>query len=129
MIRVITIIVLAVFFPMQLYAVDFGGFGTDTQVEYFIPRGPDIPKKVYGVPKPPDKLQEKGDLKLTEKILEEPPEAAGVEKSGTNWWLWGGLAVVAGGVAALAAGGGGGSKSGGAPVGGGTTTTTVTGSW
>jgi hypothetical protein len=128
MIRVITIIVLATFFPMQLYAVDFGGFGTDTQIEYFVPRGPDKPKYESVVPKPPEKLKEQRDQKLTEKILEEPPKAAGVEKSGTNWWLWGGLVVVAGGVAALAAGGGG-SKNGGVPAAGGTTTTTVTGSW
>lgn len=118
MIRIITIIVLAVFFPMQLYAVDLGGFGSDTQIEYFVPR-------------PPEKPQVPHDQKLTEKMLEEPPKVSDAAKSGTNWWLWGGLAVVAGGVAALAAGGGGGGKSGGAPSGGGggTTTTTVTGSW
>ncbi|MFZ2948282.1 MAG: hypothetical protein WA003_02240 [Desulfuromonadaceae bacterium] len=108
MIRVITMIVLAAFFPMQLYAEDLGGFGTDTQVEYFVPRGPDKPKFEDVVPRAPDTSQEQRDQKLTEKILQEPPKAVVAEKSGTNWWLWGGLAVVAGGVAALAAGGGGG---------------------
>ncbi|MGB9082142.1 MAG: hypothetical protein WCD00_12655 [Desulfuromonadaceae bacterium] len=131
MIRVITMIVLAVFFPMQLYAVDFGGFGTDTQIEYFVPRGSDKPKNEYVGPTLPEKASEQRDQKLAEKILEEPPKIVSAEKSGTNWWLWGGLAVVAGGVIALAAGGGGGgSKSSGVPSGGGgTTTTTVTGSW
>lgn len=123
-------IVLATFLPMQLYAADdLGGFGMDTQIEYFVPRGPDKPKFVD--PKPPEKSQDQPDQKLTEKILQEPPKAVVAENSGPNWWLWGGLAVVAGGVAALAAGGGGGgSKSGGVPPGGGgPTTTTVTGSW
>jgi hypothetical protein len=130
MIREITIIVLAVFFPMQLYAVDLGGLGTDTQIEYFVPRGSEKPKNEYAVPALPEKASEQRDQKLTEKILEEPPKVVVTENSGTNWWLWGGLAVVAvGGVVALAAGGGGGSKGGGAPSGGGTTTTTVTGSW
>lgn len=105
--RVIAIIMLALFPPPQLYAASFTGFGTDTQVEYFVPRGPDLPKNEYVVPKPPEKLQEQRDQKLTEKILEEPPKVVGAENSDTNWWLWGGLAVVAGGVAALAAGGGG----------------------
>lgn len=107
MIRVTTIIVLAVFFPMQLYAVDFGGFGTDTQIEYFVPRPAEKPKIPH-------------DQKLTEKMLEEPPKVADAAKSGTNWWLWGGLAVVAGGVAALAGGGGGSKSSSSAPTGSGT---------
>lgn len=105
--RVITIIVLGTFFPAQLYALDFSGFNTDTNIQYFVPRGPD--KTPW---RDPDK---------TEKILEEPPKAAVAEKTGINWWLWGGLAVVAGGVAVLASGG---SKSGG---GGGTATAATTG--
>lgn len=116
MIRVITMVVLTTFIPMQLYAVDFGGFGTDTQIEYFVPRSPDKP-------------QEQRDQQITEKILENPPKAAADEKSGTNWWLWGGLAAVGVGVIALAAGGGKSSGNSGNNSGGGATTTTVTGSW
>lgn len=115
--RVITLVVLATFIPMQLYALDFSGLGSDTQIEYSVPRGP-------------DQIRVQPDKKLSDKILEKPPKAVEVESSGTNWWMWGGLAVVAGGVVALAASGGksGGSSSGGGG-GGGSTTTTVTGSW
>lgn len=116
--RVITLLVLVTFFPMQLYAFDSSGFSRDTQIDYFVPRGP-------------DKVQEP-DNKLTEKILEPPPKTTHEENSGTNWWMWGGvgLLAVAGGVAALAIGG---SKDGGSTNSGGggasTSTTTVTGSW
>ncbi len=113
--RIITIIVLATFFPMQLYAVDFSGFNDSTSTEYFVPNSPDR--------KPEPKWD---DPRLSNKIMEEPPKSA--ENSGTNWWLWGGLglAAVAGGLIALAAGGGKSSGSSGGGVGG---TTTVTGSW
>lgn len=118
MIRVIAIIVLAVFFPMQLYAVNFGEFDykSNTENEYFVPRGPDNP-------------QGQRNNELSEKILEGPPKTGSAEISGTNWWLWGGLGLAATvvGLAAIAVGG---SKSGGsANSGGGLTTTTVTGSW
>ena len=100
---------------MQLYALDFRGLGSDTQIEYSVPRERD---RSHDLPDP----------KLTEKILEQAPKVVEVESTGTNWWRWGGLAVVAGGVVALAAGvsNGGGTGGGG---GGGSTTTTVTGSW
>lgn len=116
MIRAISIMMLAALLPEQLYAYDFRGLSTDTQMEYFVPR-------------PSDKPQEQNDRKLTEKIREEPPKGADAENSGTNWWLWGGLglAAVAGGLAALVSVG---SKGGGSTVSsGGSTTTTVTGSW
>lgn len=116
--RIITIIVLATFFPMQLYATNFNDFNFEspTQREFFVPRGPDKPEVQYS----PD---------LNVKILEEPPKGVSAENSDTKWWLWGGLAAVAGGIVALIAGGskGGGSTSG--SGGGGTATTTVTGSW
>ena len=84
--RVIAMLVLATFSPMQLYALDFSGFSRDTQIDYFVPRGP-------------DKVQ-KPDNKLTEKILEPPQKTTHEENSGTNWWMWGvvGLLAVAGGV-------------------------------
>ncbi len=117
MIRVIAMIVLTTFYPMQLYAIDFSGFNTDTQIEYFVPR-------------PPDKPQVQRDNQLAEKILADPPKAAVAESSGTNWWLWGGLAAVAVGViAVVAGGGGGGGGSTSSSSGGGKTTTTVSGSW
>lgn len=110
--RVIALIVLVTFFPMHLYALDFRGLGSDTQIEYSVPR-----------------TEERSpEQKLAEKVMEPPPKVAEAESTGTNWWMWGGLAVVAGGVVALAAGvskGGGGTGGGG----GGSTTTTVTGSW
>lgn len=85
--------------PAQLHALDFRGLTNDTQIEYFVPR-------------PPEKPQEQGDQKLSEKIREAPLKGSDTESSGTNWWLWGGLglAVISVGVIALVAGG---SKSGG----------------
>lgn len=118
--RIIAIVVLATFSPLQLYAGTgiFSDFNdsSSTQREYFVPRGPDKPA-----------VQPYRDL--DGKILEKPPKSIEEENTGTNWWLWGGLAVVAGGVAALVGGGakGGGSSSSGGGGGGGTTT--VTGSW
>lgn len=119
--RIIAIVVLTTFFPMQLYAGSgvFSDFNdsTGTQREFFVPRGPEPEVQRY--------------RDLDGKILEEPPKSVEAENSGTNWWLWGGLAAVAGGIVALVAGGGksGGGTSGGGGGGGSTTTTTVTGSW
>lgn len=95
--RVIAIIVLATFFPMQIYAAGFDGFSTDTQYERFFPRGPEAPAAP-------------SYRKGSDKLLEEPPKGAVAETAGFNWWLWGGLAVLVGGVVAALAGG---SKGGG----------------
>ena len=122
MFRVIAIIVLAAFFPMQLYAADLSEFNydTNTQTESFVPRGRDI-------------QQEQLDQKLTGNILAESPKNVDATGSGTNWWIWGGVAAVVIGAIAIGAGGGGGSGSPGTASGGtvvaGGGTTSVTGSW
>jgi hypothetical protein len=103
--------VLTTFIPMQLYAANLSGFNSDTQIEYFVPRGPS--------------KAEENEQKFNEKMQENPPKNVDGAKSGVNWWLWGalGLVVVGGGTVALIAGG---SKGGGST---GSTTSTVIGSW
>jgi hypothetical protein len=118
--KLITAIVLATLLPMQSYAAIQLDFDPVEQEHLGSPSTAPATPVLKPQIAPVDKKLE--DKTLSEKVQEAPPKT--VEKSGTNWWLWGGLglAVIVGGVVALA-GGGGSSPSPGA------STSTVTGSW
>lgn len=109
--KIIALVVLAAFLPLQAYAASFEGFTSDTQFERFYPRTGD---------KPPD-ITEK---ELNEKIQAE--EASSASKSGFNWYLWGGIgaAAIAVSVIVVVMGGSKGGSSA-APA----STASVTGSW
>jgi hypothetical protein len=123
--KLIAALILATFLPMQSYAavqLDFD----PVELEHLGSSSP--PSTAAPVLKPqiaPAEKKQQEDKTLSEKVQEAPPKT--VEKSGTNWWLWGGLglAVIVGGVVALAGGGGGGGSSPSPSA----STSTVTGSW
>lgn len=121
MCRIMSMIMLAVLFPMQVHAVDLSGFNKGTSTEYVVPRTPEN--------KTPEELERQ---KIEEQLAAAPPKPIVVDKSPTNWWLWGsiGLAVLVGSALAFSGGGGGGGNSPPPSGGGGTpTTSTVSGAW
>jgi hypothetical protein len=107
MCRVIAVIFLAVLFPLQVNAASFGGFNSGFQTDYVIPRAPEK--------KTPEEIEQQ---KLAEQLAVQAPKPAAVDKSPTNWWLWGGvgLAVLVGSALAFSGGGGGGGSSSNPPA-------------
>jgi hypothetical protein len=89
MLRIIAIIVIITLLPLQALA----GIGLELEPV----------EKEHLIRKQPVIKREQPDTTLTEKLKETPPAPTTEAKSGTNWWLWGGLglAAVVGGVVAL----------------------------
>lgn len=108
--KVVAIMLLVTFFPLQVCADSFDGFRTNTQYEMFYERPKDPPKEL------PDNA-------LRETLLE--GKHGEVKNSPYKWYLWGGvgLAVVIA-VVAVVAGGSSKKDSPGAPA-----LSTVKGSW
>jgi hypothetical protein len=138
--RLIAIIVIATFLPMQAYAARPLIFDPVEQEHLMIPVKPAPPPVSVPVEPPPvvvptpqpvlppptptppvaqPVLKETAkppvvtERERTEKLTAAPPAPVVEEKSGTNWWLWGGLGLVAvaGGIFALVGGKSGGSGS------------------
>jgi hypothetical protein len=144
--RLIAIIVLATFLPMQAYAARPLVFAP-VEREHLLPHDksslppvsvpvapqpplvqptPPVPAAPVAQPEPqkPVVAPVVTERERTEKLTAAPLAPTAQKKSGTNWWLWGGLGLlaVAGGIFALVGGKGGGS-------GAATTTATVNASW
>jgi hypothetical protein len=115
MMRSIALIVLIALLPMQVYGLELDPMEKEllTPPSRLVPAIQRPPETDVPDLSTPSIKQRKEQRTLSNIMTEAPPKPVVEEKSGTNWWLWGGigLAVVAGAALALGGGGGGGSTS------------------